>query len=156
MRYPLEVFRAVRAVWPDDKPISVRISASDWMPDGISPQDAVEVARILNDAGVDMIDVSAGQTTKQAKPVYGRMFQTPFADRVRNEARIATMAVGADAYCRDAAVAAETAGFAVPGGKAGWFCTTPMVAVGRSVSTAAWISPASPSRCASTRPTSRS
>ena len=94
MRFPLEVFRAVRAVWPDEKPISVRISANDWAPNGITPQDAVEVARILTDAGVDMIDVSAGQTTKQAKPVYGRMFQTPFSDRIRNEAGIATIAVG--------------------------------------------------------------
>jgi anthraniloyl-CoA monooxygenase len=93
-RFPLEVFRAVRAAWPDDKPISVRISANDWAPNGITPQDAVEVARILTDADVDMIDVSAGQTTKQAKPVYGRMFQTPFSDRIRNEAGIATMAVG--------------------------------------------------------------
>ena len=94
MRFPLEVFRAVRAVWPDEKPISVRISANDWAPNGIAPQDAVEVARILTDAGVDMIDVSAGQTTKLARPVYGRMFQTPFSDRIRNEAGIATIAVG--------------------------------------------------------------
>ena len=94
MRFPLEVFRAVRAVWPDHKPMSVRISANDWVPDGISPRDAVEVARILTDAGADMIDVSAGQTTKQAKPVYGRMFQTPFSDRIRNEGGIATLAVG--------------------------------------------------------------
>ena len=94
MRFPLEVFRAVRAVWADDKPISVRISANDWLPGGITPQDAVEVARILTDAGVDMIDVSAGQTTKQARPVYGRMFQTPFSDQIRNEAGIATIAVG--------------------------------------------------------------
>jgi anthraniloyl-CoA monooxygenase len=94
MRFPLEVFRAVRAVWPDDKPMSVRISANDWVPDGISPRDAVEVARILTDAGADLIDVSAGQTSKRAKPVYGRMFQTPFSDRIRNEAGIATLAVG--------------------------------------------------------------
>jgi len=94
MRFPLEVFRAVRAVWPDDKPMSVRISANDWVPDGITPRDAVEVARILTDAGADMIDVSAGQTSKRAKPVYGRMFQTPFSDRIRNEAGIATLAVG--------------------------------------------------------------
>jgi anthraniloyl-CoA monooxygenase len=94
MRFPLEVFRAVRAVWPDDKPMSVRISANDWVPDGISPRDSVEVARILTDADADMIDVSAGQTSKRAKPVYGRMFQTPFSDRIRNEAGIATLAVG--------------------------------------------------------------
>jgi anthraniloyl-CoA monooxygenase len=95
MRFPVEVFLAVRKVWPDDKPISVRISAHDWVgPEGIRPQDAVEIARILTDAGVDMIDVSAGQTTNQAKPVYGRMFQTPFSDRIRNEAGVATLAVG--------------------------------------------------------------
>ena len=95
MRYPLEVFAAVRAAWPDDKPISVRISANDWMGDeGITPQDAVDIARMLKAAGVDICDVSAGQTSAEAQPVYGRMFQTPFSDRIRNEARIATMAVG--------------------------------------------------------------
>lgn len=95
MRYPLEVFRAVRAIWPDEKPISVRISANDWVgEDGVTPQEAVEIARMLKDAGVDICDVSAGQTSKQAKPVYGRMFQTPFSDRIRNETGMATMAVG--------------------------------------------------------------
>ncbi len=95
MRFPLEVFRAVRAVWPAAKPISVRISANDWVgEDGVTPQDAVEIARMLKDAGVDICDVSAGQTSKQAKPVYGRMFQTPFSDRIRNETGMATMAVG--------------------------------------------------------------
>jgi len=95
MRFPLEVFRAVRKAWPDDKPISVRISAHDWVgPDGIRPQDAVEIARILTEAGVDLIDVSAGQTSTRARPVYGRMFQTPFSDRIRNEAGVATLAVG--------------------------------------------------------------
>ncbi len=95
MRYPLEVFAAVRAVWPDDKPISVRISANDWMDDeGITPEDAVDIARMLKAAGVDICDVSAGQTSATAQPVYGRMFQTPFSDRIRNEAGIATMAVG--------------------------------------------------------------
>ena len=95
MRYPLEVFAAVRAAWPDDKPISVRISANDWMGDeGITPQDAVDIARMLKAAGVDICDVSAGQTSAEAQPVYGRMFQTPFSDRIRNEAGIATMAVG--------------------------------------------------------------
>ena len=95
MRFPLEVFRAVRKVWPDDKPISVRISAHDWVgADGIRPQDAVEIARILTEAGVDLIDVSAGQTSTRARPVYGRMFQTPFSDRIRNEAGVATLAVG--------------------------------------------------------------
>ena len=95
MRFPLEVFRAVRAVWPDDKPISVRISAHDWVgPDGVTPQDAVAISRMLVKAGVDLIDVSAGQTSTRAKPIYGRMFQTPFSDRIRNEAGIATLAVG--------------------------------------------------------------
>jgi anthraniloyl-CoA monooxygenase len=95
MRYPLEVYRAVREAWPQHKPISVRISANDWVEaDGVTPQDAVEIARMLKDAGVDICDVSAGQTSKLARPVYGRMFQTPFADRIRNEAHMATMAVG--------------------------------------------------------------
>jgi anthraniloyl-CoA monooxygenase len=95
MRFPLEVFRAVRAVWAESKPISVRISAHDWTgPDGVTPQDAVDIARLLKDAGVDIVDVSAGQTSVQGKPVYGRMFQTPFSDRIRNEVGIATMAVG--------------------------------------------------------------
>ena len=95
MRFPLEVFHAVRAVWPAGKPISVRISANDWVgPDGVTPQDAVAIARMLKEAGVDIIDVSAGQTSQAARPVYGRMFQTPFSDRIRNETGIATMAVG--------------------------------------------------------------
>ena len=95
MRFPLEVFHAVRKVWPDDKPISVRISANDWVgPQGVTPQEAVAIAQMLKDAGVDLIDVSAGQTSLEAKPVYGRMFQTPFSDRIRNEAGIGTLAVG--------------------------------------------------------------
>jgi anthraniloyl-CoA monooxygenase len=95
MRFPAEVYRAVRKVWPDEKPISVRISAHDWVgAAGIMPQDAVAISRILAENGVDLIDVSAGQTTIEAKPVYGRMFQTPFSDRIRNEAGIATLAVG--------------------------------------------------------------
>ena len=95
MRFPLEVFKAVRAVWPEDRPISVRISAHDWVDgDGIEPDDALKIAGMLRDAGVDIVDVSAGQTSKRAQPVYGRMFQTPFSDRIRNEAGIATMAVG--------------------------------------------------------------
>ena len=93
-RYPLRVFRAVRAAWPVDKPISVRISAHDWVDGGITPDDAVQIARLFKEAGADMIDCSSGQVSKQEQPVYGRMFQTPFADRVRNEAQIATMAVG--------------------------------------------------------------
>lgn len=95
MRWPLEVFDAVRAVWPEARPLSVRISATDWVGDsGITPADAVEMARALRGHGCDIIDVSAGQTTPDARPVYGRMFQTPFSDRIRNEARIPTMAVG--------------------------------------------------------------
>ncbi|MCO6391705.1 bifunctional salicylyl-CoA 5-hydroxylase/oxidoreductase [Aliihoeflea aestuarii] len=95
MRYPLEIFAAVRAVWPDDKPISVRISANDWVGDeGVTPEEAVKIAKILQEAGVDICDVSAGQTSKRARPVYGRMFQTPFSDRIRNETGMATMAVG--------------------------------------------------------------
>ncbi|MFA6266047.1 MAG: bifunctional salicylyl-CoA 5-hydroxylase/oxidoreductase [Pseudolabrys sp.] len=95
LRFPLEIFHAVRKVWPEAKPISVRISANDWVgAKGVTPHDAVEIARILHEAGVDMVDVSAGQTTLEAKPVYGRMFQTPFSDRIRNEAGVATLAVG--------------------------------------------------------------
>ena len=94
-RYPLEVFTALRATWPADRPMSVRISAHDWAPGGNTPDDAVAMARLFKAAGCDVIDVSSGQTTRQAKPVYGRMYQTPFADRVRNEAGILTMAVGA-------------------------------------------------------------
>ncbi|MES2842211.1 MAG: bifunctional salicylyl-CoA 5-hydroxylase/oxidoreductase [Pseudomonadota bacterium] len=94
-RYPLEVFAAMRAVWPQDRPMSVRISAHDWAPGGNTPDDAVEIARMFKAAGCDVIDVSSGQTTRAAKPIYGRMYQTPFADRVRNEADILTMAVGA-------------------------------------------------------------
>jgi anthraniloyl-CoA monooxygenase len=95
LRFPLEVYHAVRAVWPAALPISVRISANDWVGDeGITPEDAVGIARALGDAGVDIINVSAGQTSTRAQPVYGRMFQTPFSDRIRNETGIATMAVG--------------------------------------------------------------
>jgi anthraniloyl-CoA monooxygenase len=94
MRYPLEVLRAVRAAWPGDRPISVRISAHDWAPGGNTPDDAVAIARMLKDAGADMVDVSSGQTTREAQPVYGRMYQTPFSDRIRNEVGIATIAVG--------------------------------------------------------------
>ncbi len=94
-RYPLEVFRAMRAAWPADRPMSVRISAHDWAPGGNTPEDAIALARLFHAAGADLIDVSSGQTTRAARPVYGRMYQTPFADRVRNEGGIATMAVGA-------------------------------------------------------------
>ncbi len=95
MRWPLDVFSAMRAVWPEDKPMSVRISANDWVGDqGVTPEDAVLIARAFAEVGADLIDVSAGQTTIDAQPVYGRMFQTPFSDRIRNEAGLNTMAVG--------------------------------------------------------------
>ncbi|MBI4984010.1 MAG: bifunctional salicylyl-CoA 5-hydroxylase/oxidoreductase, partial [Rhodocyclales bacterium] len=94
LRYPLEVFAAVRAVWPAAKPISVRISAHDWAPGGNTAADAVAMARAFKAAGADLIDVSSGQTTRDAKPVYGRMYQTPFSDQIRNEVGIATIAVG--------------------------------------------------------------
>jgi anthraniloyl-CoA monooxygenase len=94
LRFPLEVFEALRSVWPSHKPMSVRISATDWAEGGITGDDAVAVARAFAEAGVDMIDVSTGQTVRDAQPVYGRMYQTPFSDQVRNEARVATMCVG--------------------------------------------------------------
>ncbi|CDG84626.1 bifunctional salicylyl-CoA 5-hydroxylase/oxidoreductase [Janthinobacterium agaricidamnosum] len=93
-RFPLRVFGAMRAVWPQERPISVRISAHDWVEGGITPDDAVAIARLFKTAGADLIDCSSGQVSKLERPVYGRMFQTPFADRIRNEAGIATMAVG--------------------------------------------------------------
>jgi anthraniloyl-CoA monooxygenase len=95
LRFPLEVFRAMRAAWPDEKPMSVRISATDWVDGGLTGDDAVEVARAFADAGCDLIDVSTGQTVADAQPVFGRMFQTPFSDQIRNEAALATMCVGA-------------------------------------------------------------
>ncbi len=95
LRYPLEVFAAVRAAWPAQLPMSVRLSTHDWVEGGITPADAVEIARAFKAAGADMIDCSSGQVSKDEKPIYGRMYQTPFADRIRNEAGIATIAVGA-------------------------------------------------------------
>ena len=95
LRYPLAVFRAMRAVWPAHLPMSVRLSTHDWVAGGITPADAVEMARAFKDAGADLIDCSSGQVSKRERPVYGRMFQTPFADRIRQEAGIATIAVGA-------------------------------------------------------------
>jgi anthraniloyl-CoA monooxygenase len=94
MRFPLEVFDACRSVWPHGKPMSVRISAVDWMPGGMEPDDAVAVARMLKAHGCDIVDVSAGQTVPDQRPVYGRLFQTPFADRIRHQVGMATMAVG--------------------------------------------------------------
>jgi anthraniloyl-CoA monooxygenase len=94
MRYPLEIVTRVRAEWPQERPLSVRISAVDWAPGGMEAQDAVEVARLVVAAGADIVDVSAGQTVPEGKPVYGRQFQTPFSDRIRHEARVPTMTVG--------------------------------------------------------------
>ena len=95
MRYPLEIATAMRVNWPKEKPMSVRISANDWLgEDGITPRDSVEIAKMFKNLGIDIIDVSSGQTSKDASPVYGRMFQTPFSDRIRNEVGIKTMAVG--------------------------------------------------------------
>lgn len=94
MRYPLEIVAAVRAAWPQAKPLSVRISAVDWAPGGMEPSDAVEVSRLVVAAGADIVDVSAGQTVPDARPVYGRQFQTPFSDRIRHEAGVPTMTVG--------------------------------------------------------------
>ena len=95
MRYPIEVLTAMRAAWGQKKPLSVRISANDWVgSEGVTPDEAVLIAKMFVDVGADIIDVSAGQTSIDAKPIYGRMFQTPFSDRIRNEANVATMAVG--------------------------------------------------------------
>ena len=94
MRFPLEVFDAVRAAWPEERPMSVRISATDWVEDGITGEDAVLVARAFVAARVDIVHVSTGQTSVDAAPVYGRMYQTPFSDQVRHEARVPTIAVG--------------------------------------------------------------
>jgi anthraniloyl-CoA monooxygenase len=94
MRFPLEVLRAVRATWPAAKPLTARVSATDWHPDGLTGQESVEVARMIGRAGVDAVDVSAGQTVPDQRPIYGRAFQTPFADRIRHEAGVATLAVG--------------------------------------------------------------
>ncbi len=95
VRYPLEVFRAMRAVWPADKPMSVRLSATDWQAGGVTQDDVIAFARAFAKAGCDLIDVSAGQTVAEQKPVYGRMFQVQFAEAVRNLTGLATMAVGA-------------------------------------------------------------
>jgi len=94
MRFPLEVFEAMRAAWPRERPMSVRISATDWVEDGITGDEAVRIARMFHGAGADVIHVSAGQTHAQARPVYGRMFQTPLSDRIRNEGHVPTIAVG--------------------------------------------------------------
>lgn len=94
-RFPLEVFKAIRAVWPQDKPISVRLSCHDWAEGGNTPDDAAIFAQMFKDVGADLIDCSSGQVVKHEKPVYGRLFQTPFSDKIRNEIGIPTIAVGA-------------------------------------------------------------
>jgi anthraniloyl-CoA monooxygenase len=94
LKFPLRVFSAMRAAWPAEKPMSVRISATDWADGGITEDDSIAIARAFTEAGVDLIDVSTGQTTPKSRPVYGRMFQTPFSDAIRNEADVKTMCVG--------------------------------------------------------------
>jgi anthraniloyl-CoA monooxygenase len=94
LRYPLEVFEAVRAAWPVDKPMTVRISATDWCEGGISDEDAVQVAAAFKAAGAAAIDVSSGQVTPDEAPAFGRSYQTPFADKIRNKVDIPTIAVG--------------------------------------------------------------
>jgi anthraniloyl-CoA monooxygenase len=94
LRYPLEVFDAIRAVWPDEKPMTVRISATDWVDGGVDADDAVEIARAFREHGADAIDVSTGQVTPAERPAFGRSYQTPYADRVRNQVGIPTIAVG--------------------------------------------------------------
>ncbi len=94
-RFPLEVFRAIRAIWPAARPMSVRLSAHDWFAGGNTPEDAAIFARMFKEAGADLIDCSSGQVVKEEKPVYGRLFQTPFSDKIRNEQHVATIAVGA-------------------------------------------------------------
>ena len=94
LRYPLELFRAMREVWDASKPMSVRISATDWTDEGVTDAESVEMGRAFVAVGADIIHVSTGQTTTDAKPVYGRLFQTPYSDRIRNEARVPTIAVG--------------------------------------------------------------
>ena len=94
MRYPIEVFTAMRDVWPDEKPMSVRVSATDWVEDGLTTDESVAIAKAFVAAGADVIHVSTGQTVSNAKPVFGRLFQTPYSDRIRNEGRVPTIAVG--------------------------------------------------------------
>jgi len=94
LRFPLEVFEAIRAAWPDDRPAGVRISATDWLEGGVTVEDSVEIARAFKEHGADFIDVSTGQVTEEQRPVYGRMFQVPYAERIRLEIGMATLAVG--------------------------------------------------------------
>ena len=91
MRFPLEVYLALRSAWPDEKPISVRISANDWIEGGFSPKDAVEVAKAFKAVGCDIMDVSSGQVVAEEEPIYGRLFQLPFSEKVRLEAEVPTI-----------------------------------------------------------------
>src|SRR5207248_5353828 len=95
LRYPLEVFDAIRSEWPAAKPMTVRVSAMDWYEGGLSAEDSVAIAHAFAAHGVDAIDVSTGQTVPEEQPSFGRSYQTPFADRIRNVARVPTIAVGA-------------------------------------------------------------
>jgi anthraniloyl-CoA monooxygenase len=94
-RFPLEIFRSMRAIWPQEKPLFVRLSCHDWTEGGNTPEDAAIFARMFKEAGADLIDCSSGQVSKEEAPVYGRLFQTPFSDKIRNEVGISTIAVGA-------------------------------------------------------------
>jgi anthraniloyl-CoA monooxygenase len=94
LRFPLRVIRRMRDEWPDEKPMSVRISATDWAPGGISGDDVGEIALAFKQVGIDVINVSTGQTVSYEKPVYGRMFQVPFSDRIRHAANIPTIVAG--------------------------------------------------------------
>lgn len=102
LRYPLEVFDAIKAVWPEDRPMFVRVSATDWVPDGLTQQDSLDIAKAFAEHGVDVVDVSTGQVTSAEKPAYGRSYQTPYADRIRNIVGVPTMAVGAISSWDDA------------------------------------------------------
>jgi anthraniloyl-CoA monooxygenase len=94
LRFPLEVLEAVRASWPADKPLSVRLSSADWAPGGLTEDELIEIARAMKAHGADLLDLSSGQTVSWQKPVYGRMWQTPFSDLVRNLVEVPTIAVG--------------------------------------------------------------
>ena len=100
LRFPLEVFTAMREAWAAHKPMSVRISATDWVEGGITGEDAVAIAEAFAQAGVDLVDVSTGQTVREARPIFGRMFQTPFSDQIRNEAHVGDDVCGQHHRCR--------------------------------------------------------
>ena len=93
-RYPLRIVQTVRRAWPPERPISVRISATDWISDGLSGQDLTALVHLLKENGADIINVSTGQVVSHEEPVYGRMYQAPFADRIRNEMGMPTIVAG--------------------------------------------------------------